>query len=140
MNYYKVEAKCGHVGRNKYVVKCFPVCADSGKEAAKQVRDFPRVKHHHKDAILSTSKISEEEFYELHKNNDNDPYFKCTCVQDQRRYEETEIFEDENFLYKIRSKKIEIDNKPIFVGKTKIRNPKRYYNELKIKRMRYIYE
>ena len=36
--YYKVYAKCGHVGRNSYILKWFYVKAESGSEAAKKVR------------------------------------------------------------------------------------------------------
>ena len=49
--YYMVIAKCGHVGRKNYIPVKFAVVAESGKEAAKKVRQFPRVKHDHKDAI-----------------------------------------------------------------------------------------
>lgn len=52
MNYYKVRAKCGHVGRNNYIIKPFFVKANDGKEAAKIVRNTPRVKHDHKYAII----------------------------------------------------------------------------------------
>ena len=52
MGMYEVCAKCGHVGRYNYVDKIFAVKASSGKEAAAKVRNFPRVKHDHKDAIL----------------------------------------------------------------------------------------
>ena len=50
--FYRVKAKCGHVGRNNYIVKNFYVVASSGKEAAHKVRYFPRVKHDRKDAYL----------------------------------------------------------------------------------------
>ena len=36
--YYKVLAKCGHVGRNNYIEKDFFIKANSGKEAAYRVR------------------------------------------------------------------------------------------------------
>ena len=54
-NYYEVLAKCGHVGKKHYVPVKFAVIAEDGKEAAKMVRYFPRVKHNHKDAILNVS-------------------------------------------------------------------------------------
>lgn len=38
--------------------------AQSGKEAAARVRNFPRVKLHHKDAILGVTEITEAQ-YEL---------------------------------------------------------------------------
>lgn len=82
--YYKVKAKCGHVGRNNYIEKYFYVVADSGKEAAHKVRYMPRVKHDKKDAILSVEKISEEEFnigLELFKT---DLYFHVSNSTEQR--------------------------------------------------------
>ena len=38
----------------------FAVVAENGKEASKKVREFPRVKHDHKDAILRCDKITLE--------------------------------------------------------------------------------
>ena len=43
--YFKVEAKCGHVGHGKCIWITFATAADNGKEAARKVRDFKRVKH-----------------------------------------------------------------------------------------------
>ena len=64
-NYYKVVAKCGHVGRCSYVPIIFAVVAENGKEASKKVRKFPRVKRDHKDAILRCNKITLEEFLQM---------------------------------------------------------------------------
>ena len=63
--YYMVIAKCGHVGKKHYVPIKFAVIAEDGKEAAKMVRQFPRVKHNHKDAILSVNKIDYERYQEI---------------------------------------------------------------------------
>ncbi len=82
-NYYEVIAKCGHVGKKHYVPVKFAVVAESGKEAAKKVRQFPRVKHDHKDAILDVRCITLEEFLEIKEINDNDPYLKCHSIQEQ---------------------------------------------------------
>ena len=57
--FYKVTAKCGHVGRNNYIEKDFFVKADSGRDAALIVRCKPRVKHDRKDAILSVKRESQ---------------------------------------------------------------------------------
>ena len=81
--YYEVIAKCGHVGRKKYIPVKFAVVAESGKEAAKKVRQFPRVKHNHKDAILNVRCITVEEFLEIKESNANDPYLKCHSRQEQ---------------------------------------------------------
>ena len=94
MKMFKVTAKCGHVGRNHYVVKNFPVQASNGREAAKIARDLPRVKHHHKDAIINVEEITLSEYYLLIQQNCNDPYFRCHNVQDQRCYEEVVFSED----------------------------------------------
>ena len=83
-NYYEVIAKCGHVGKKHYVPVKFAVIAENGKEAAKMVRGFSRVKHNHKDAILKLSKISYERFEELTEINRNDPYLKCHSRQEQK--------------------------------------------------------
>ncbi len=85
MGMYEVCAKCGHVGQNYYVDKIFAVIAADGKEAAAKVRQFPRVKHHHKDAIRYVEKISRERFSEIICMNTVDPFLLCHNIQDQRR-------------------------------------------------------
>lgn len=82
-NYYEVIAKCGHVGKKHYVPIKFAVIAKDGKEAAKMVRQFPRVKHDHKDAILNVNKIDYERYLEIVEMNNNDPYLKCHSRQEQ---------------------------------------------------------
>ena len=62
MRYFKVVAKCGHVGRHRYIVKDFYIVANDGKEAAFKVRHLPRVKHDRKDAILSVEAIAKDEY------------------------------------------------------------------------------
>ena len=84
MNYYRVEAKCGHVKKRHYIIKAFYVKADDGKEAAAKVRLFPRVKHNWKDAINAVCKISHEEYIAGHVDTDNDLYFKVTNSTEQR--------------------------------------------------------
>ena len=122
MNLYKVSAKCGHVGKGYFVIKEFPVKANNGKEAAHKVRNFPRVKHHHKDAILDVVEISIDKFYALISKNNEDPYFHCINVQEQRMYQET-IYPEE---YEKKAKS-SISNKLIYHGKERIRNPKKYF-------------
>ena len=58
IRYYAVDAKCGHVGINNYIIVKFAVAANSGKEAALKTRFFPRVKHHQKDAIINVKEIN----------------------------------------------------------------------------------
>ncbi len=82
--FYAVETKCGHVGRRRCVIITFPIKAKSGKEAANIARRIPRVKHDHKDAILSVKHITEEEFLSLLENTNNDEYLHCKNIQEQR--------------------------------------------------------
>lgn len=82
--FYKVKAKCGHVGKNHYIEKNFYVVAASGKEAAHKVRYMPRVKHDRKDAILSVEQITQDEFDVGIKINRADNYFKATNSSEQR--------------------------------------------------------
>lgn len=84
MNHYKVEAKCGHVGRNNYIKKTFYLCANDKREAAYIVRWLPRVKHHHKDAIISVKEIDYEEYRLGLIDVHNDPYFNVHNSSDQR--------------------------------------------------------
>lgn len=84
MKYYEVSAKCGHVGKNYYIVKTFFVKAQTGRKAAELVRWQPRVKHHDKDAILNVEKITRNEYLEGILINNNDPYFKSKNIQQQR--------------------------------------------------------
>lgn len=84
-NYYEVIVKCGHVGRNSYVPIKLAIIAESGKEAARIARQFPRVKHDHKDAILKVTKIDYERFLEICKINDDDPYLKCHSKHEQKQ-------------------------------------------------------
>lgn len=101
MKYWKVEARCGHIKKNKYIVKTFYVQAENGEEAAGIVRWKPRVKHHHKKAIISTKEIDRETYLAGIKSNQKDPYFQATSKQEQKAtclgidyetyYEEKEI-------------------------------------------------
>jgi hypothetical protein len=84
--YFKVQAKCGHVGRNHYILKWFYVKALTGEEAAKVVRDKPRVKHDHKDAIRDAIEISFEDYLAGTKANSEDRYFRCSNKQEQEYY------------------------------------------------------
>ena len=83
MNFYLVTTKCGHVGKNSYIPIIFPVKAETGREAASLARQFPRVKHNHKDAILDVRCITLEEFLEIKESNNNDLYLKCHSKQEQ---------------------------------------------------------
>ena len=88
MNYYLVLCKCGHVSREFYMPINFCVMAETGKEAAEIARTIPRVKRHHKDAILSVSKVSKEVYDFQNKINVRDPYLLC-----KSKHEQNEIFD-----------------------------------------------
>lgn len=90
LKYYKVVAKCGHVGKNKYIPVVFAVRAICGEDAAKIVRCFPRVKHHKKDAILSCLEIDKYEYEIIKENNKNDEYLKCHSRQEQNKINDLE--------------------------------------------------
>ena len=82
-NYYSVEAKCGHVGRSRFIRIFFPVHASSAKKAAEVARNFPRVKRNHKDCILSVRKIDYECYMSLWRQNSLDPYLRCHSKHEQ---------------------------------------------------------
>ena len=128
MRYFMVTAKCGHVGRDYYIPIDFPVRADSAKEAAAAARSLPRVKHHHKDAILSVMEVSYADYEDLRYVNSFDPYLHCRCIQDQRaEYDAVYNRIVEEARPERRAK--EISERPIFSGKERIRNARRYAKE-----------
>ena len=81
--YFIVTAKCGHVGRNHFISIDFPVVAHSGRQAATIIRFTPRVKHHHKDAILNVQEVSYETYEAQRLVNQQDPYLNVSNKQDQ---------------------------------------------------------
>lgn len=125
---YEVEAKFGHVGKNQYVIKSIPVVASSGVEAAALVRDMPRVKHHHPDAIRQVREIDAPKYWELVEVHEADLYFRCRSIQEQRILcPDMDLFaECRNLSYSSRKK--DISRRDVYVGKKRIRNPKRYIN------------
>lgn len=67
--YFAVKCKCGHVSRKYYIPITFGVIARNRKEAARQAGNIPRVKHNHKDAILSCQEVSYIEFINIAEEN-----------------------------------------------------------------------
>lgn len=125
MKMYKVCAKCGHVGRNHYVDKIFAVRANNGREAADRVRQMPRVKHHHKDAIRSVDEIAEEEYRLIIEENKADPYFSCRNIQEQRDRCVMDIMPEQCE----KEKAIEdMPRKKRYYKKELVRNPKKFFN------------
>jgi hypothetical protein len=84
MNFYKVIAKCGHVGKTRYYKGVFYLKAENGKDAAAKARQLPRVKHNHKDAILAVQKVGYDEFITGKKEQSENPYFKCKNSTEQK--------------------------------------------------------
>ncbi len=126
---FEVEAKCGHVGRGWYVIKSFAVEADSQKAAARIARDIPRVKHHHPDAIRQVTEIDADRFQEIRIRNNNDPYFFCHSIQDQRAYcQELILFPEIPATVGKRNHKEENDGSVFYWRKQRIRHPKKYIN------------
>ena len=122
MKYYIVTTKCGHVGKNNYILIDFPVIAEDGKEAAKIAREIPRVKHHHKDAIRKVEEVSYERFLLLCKFNNHDDYLKSNSKQEQLLYCEDikdRIIEEEKPV-----NEISVETK--WFHKKKIRNYKKF--------------
>ena len=94
--FFEVEAKCGHVGMNKYVLKNFYIKTDSAKKAAYIIRNVPRVKHDHKDAIRNVREITYEEYVEGSKRMEADDYFRIHNSSDQKRLLIGDIIKEEN--------------------------------------------
>ena len=142
MEMYEVVAKCGHVGRDYFTMKSFAIIAESKAEAAAMVRQLPRVKHHHKDAIHSVSTISTTRYNDIIHDHYADAYFGCSCIQDQRRYAQVDrIPESDHSLNQKESSRwagasslkeshshSEEQSKATYYRKMLIRNPKKYMN------------
>ena len=77
MKYYIVTAKCGHVGRGKYINVGFPIKAQTASEAAQIILKRSKVKKQLKNAISSVEEITELEFDELKENNYYINYLKA---------------------------------------------------------------
>lgn len=108
MKYYKVKVKCGHVRKNKYILKWIYVKAEDGKEAAKIARRKSRVKHNHKDAIKEVIKIDFEEYSLGLRAMEDDNYFQVHNKQDQIRLNAVKQEEliDEEVVKKFKKKSL----------------------------------
>jgi len=86
MSYYKVTAKCGHVGKGFYYKGDFYITADNARAAAKYVRECPRVKHDHQDAILSVDEVEYQDYICGKAEESKKPYYHCESKQEQYLY------------------------------------------------------
>ena len=82
--YFKVIAKCGHVGKGNYVPVAFAVKAESRSEASQKVMRYHRVKKQLNDAIISSEEIDKKSYKELKRANADNPYLSCKCNRQQR--------------------------------------------------------
>lgn len=130
MRYYEVTAKCGHVGKGYYIPIGFAVRAETASEAAAATRTMPRVKHDHKDAILSVREVDVFEYDDLRQVNHYDPYLQCQS----RREQMTEYDAIYNRLVEEQRGGVwyekELSEKAVYDGKKRIRNVRRYAREL----------
>ena len=126
---YEVKCKCGHVGRKNYIVIAFPIIANNGKEAASIARYIPRVKHDHKDAIISVREINDDEYESLIENNQNDKYLQCNNKQEQNLLDLSSRINKEA-SYENYYNDEEVEEKHLFFGKIKVRNAKRFFKNI----------
>ena len=84
MKYYEIKAKCGHVGKNNYYVGTLYLYGENGRDAAASARRHSRVKHDHKDAILSVKEISYDAYLKGKADSKKSVYWTSTCIQQQR--------------------------------------------------------
>jgi hypothetical protein len=126
--YFIVTAKCGHVRRANYIPIDFPVVAPNGKEAAAIARQLPRVKHDHKDAIISVIEVSGEEFARQRFINSNDPFLHIANRREHKvlapLFEHRIVPESEEVIYKNAQRKS--SRKTIHFGKERVRNPRKW--------------
>lgn len=107
MKYYKVVAKCGHVGKGKYVEVVFPVCCDDAKSAAHQILKHGKVKKQLKNAISSVCEISLDEYLVLKQENTNNIYLRAHCSQEVN----TEILDIKELVFEKNKKKVEFETR-----------------------------
>ena len=126
---FKVTAKCGHVGRDKFYKGEFYVKAQSASEAASKVRNYPRVKHNHADAILGVQEIKHEDYINGRKAIENEIYFHCNSRHMQALYWDEiskNIYEETGNKSGFRTQP-KVENNPVRkVNNQVVRNYKKY--------------
>lgn len=84
VRYYVATLKGGHVGQKYYIEFTKAIKAYSKKEAANVCKELPRAKKGQADMIISIDEISYEEYVELLREENENPYFLCKNIQQQR--------------------------------------------------------
>ena len=84
VNYYVATLKGGHVGQNYYIEFTKAIKAHSKKEAAEKCKALPRAKKGQADMIISIDEITYNEYVELMNEENENPYFLCKNIQQQR--------------------------------------------------------
>jgi hypothetical protein len=100
---YLVTVKCGHVTKDYFIPIVFPIMATSKKAAAAIARNIPRVKHDHKDAIISVNPVTDEQYDKQEEINRVDPYLKVKNIQEQRKIDH--VIQERRKLEQKRSEK-----------------------------------
>ena len=86
---------------------------------------MPRCKHHHKDCVLSVEEISYDQYEILKSINQNDPYLRCTSIQEQQLYDLSDrLIVDTHYMDEDEERETQVHQR--FFGKMKIKNPKRF--------------
>ena len=102
--YFKVIAKCGHVGKGNYVPVAFAVRAENRSDASQKAMTFPRVKKHLKDVIISCEEIDRDSYKELIQANREFKYLQCTCKRQQLEIEDFSLLIHRNIYQQFKHK------------------------------------
>lgn len=87
IRYFVGLCKLGHAdSKNYYIQKNLYVSAENAKEAAEKFRMMPRVKHDAANYLLELKEIDRAQYLLGLKQNNEDPFFKCKTIQEQRVY------------------------------------------------------
>ena len=104
--YFKVRAKCGHVGRQKFCFKDFYVHGKGKREAMDYVLEkCPGVKRQlGSKAIEGVWRVTREKYIEGKQITREDPYFKCHGHDD--------MLKAKSAGYKLRTYRLKNKGKP----------------------------
>jgi len=93
MRYYIVVAKCGHVGKGKFIDVSFPVIANTGKEAANLILKRSKVKKQLKNAITNVFEVNEDSYNSYLNENFYGEYLQAHFKRefDSTKYEIKEL-------------------------------------------------